>query len=321
MSDFPAKVLIFEEGPREAFQSEKKPISTDQKVRMIDALSGTGLHHIQTVSFVDPRRVPGMADAENVARHIQKAPGVEYSALWMNERGLRQALTVPGLTVDGKIRLYASDAFLASNLARTPEDNAEKNQGVMALCRELGVDVTHVSIGAAFGCNFQGDVPVSRVVDLAEEAVRVTKGADFAIDHLVLADTMAWATPDRVRRVISEIRSRLPNLKLRLHLHDTRGMGMANAFVALELGVTLFDTSIAGLGGCPFAKHSGASGNLCTEDFVLLCEEMGIDTGIDLAALLEASEIAEDVVGHPVPGHVLKAGSLAEIRSRLKEHA
>jgi hydroxymethylglutaryl-CoA lyase len=318
MSDLPSNIMIYEEGPREGFQFEKGPIPTEAKIRLIDALSVTGLRHIQICSFVDPRRVPGMADAEAVARGIHIEEGVEYSALWMNERGLRQALAIPHLRVDGKVRLYPSRAFLQSNLQRTPEENREKNVALIRTCQTIGVSVTEASISSAFGCNFEGDIPQAEVLALVEQALQLFAEHGCALHHLVLADTMAWATPLAVQRMVGTIRERHPDLPLRLHLHDTRGMGLANAFAGLVMGVRLFDSSVAGLGGCPFARHRAAAGNVCTEDLVSMCHEMGITTGVDLEALVAASAIAQEVVGHSLPGRVAQAGTLSAIREKLR---
>jgi hydroxymethylglutaryl-CoA lyase len=318
MSDLPTDIRIYEEGPREGFQFEKGPIATAAKIRLIDSLSETGLRHIQIGSFVDPRRVPGMADAEAVARGIHVKNDVEYSVLWVNERGLRQALAVPHLHVDGKLRFYASNSFLKSNLQRTPEENHQKNVAIIRLCKSLGISVTEASISSAFGCNFEGDIALEDVLTLVEEAIRTFAENDCRLGQLILADTMAWATPLSVQRLVGAIYDRHPDLVLRLHLHDTRGMGIANSFAGLSMGVRLFDSSVAGLGGCPFALHQGAAGNVCTEDLVAMCDEIGIETGVNLDALIESSRIAQEVVGHPLPGRIAQAGTLSALRKKLR---
>ena len=168
---------------------------------------------------------------------------------------------------------------------------------------------------AAFGCNFEGDVPVSRVVSLVGQILDVAKEHDVTLTYVTLADTMAWATPLAIKRTVGALRERWPDLDIALHLHDTRGMAIANAYAGLEMGVTRFDSSVAGLGGCPFAGHKGAAGNVCTEDLVFMCNEIGIETGIDLDALIECAKLAEDVVGHPLPGSVMKGGTLGRYRA------
>jgi hydroxymethylglutaryl-CoA lyase len=178
--------------------------------------------------------------------------------------------------------------------------------------------VTEASISSAFGCNFEGDIALTNVLTLVEEAIQTFADGGCALGQVILADTMAWATPVSVQRMVGAIRERHPDLVLRLHLHDTRGMGLANAFAGLSMGVRHFDSSVAGLGGCPFALHQGAAGNVCTEDLVSMCQETGIETGVNLDALVESSRIAQEVVGHPLPGRVAQAGTLSTLRKKLR---
>lgn len=315
MTTLPPEVHITEEGPREGFQIEPGTISTAAKVELIDALSRTGLRHIQVVSFVNPKRVPGMADAEEVVRRIRPEPGVAYSALWLNERGLQRALALDRLTLEGKIAMYPSEAFLLRNQNRTLAAQREEVQRLLREYHRYGVPVRKGSVSSAFGCNFEGDIAPARVVALIDDMLGIASEHGIAIETVTLADTMAWATPLAVKRLIGTIRDRHPALRLSLHLHDTRGMGIANACAGLEMGVTHFDASVAGLGGCPFAGHRGAAGNVCTEDLVFMCEEMGVRTGIDLEALIRAARLAEEIVGHPLPGAVMKGGSLRALRA------
>jgi hydroxymethylglutaryl-CoA lyase len=170
---------------------------------------------------------------------------------------------------------------------------------------------------AAFGCNFEGDIAPEKVVSMVDEIVRIAAAHGEAIEVLSLADTMAWATPESIKRVVGAVRNRHPSLQLSLHLHDTRGMGIANAYAGLQMGVDRFDASVAGLGGCPFAGHKSAAGNVCTEDLVFMCEEMGISTGIDLERLLDCARLAEDIVSHALPGAVMHGGSLKKLRQAI----
>jgi hydroxymethylglutaryl-CoA lyase len=316
MSDLPHSVQINEEGPREGFQFEKGPIATARKVELIDALSETGLNHIQTVSFVNPRLVPGMADAEEVAVRFQRRPGVAYTGLWLNEKGLERAIACGRLDLAGSISLTASEPFLRRNQNRSLADNIAMQHRMLRLYRENSVAVERGSLMAAFGCNFAGDIPVETVLDMVQQIVDIAEEHDIALKVISLADTMAWATPYAIKEVVGAVRERFPLFDIALHLHDTRGMGIANAYAGLEMGVAIFDSAVAGLGGCPFAAHKGAAGNVCTEDLVFMCEEMGIATGIDLEKLLEAARLAEDIVGHPLPGSVKMGGSLAALRRR-----
>jgi len=315
MSDLPASVRISEEGPREGFQFEKGPISTERKIALIDALSQTGLDHIQIVSFVNPKNVPGMADADEVVDRIAPQTGVAYTALWLNEKGFERALTHERLTNTGTIQLCTSEKFLKRNQNRTAAQQLAGQHAIVEMYKANGIAVERGSVMAAFGCNFEGDIPVERVVSLVEQILDVAKEHGVTLSYITLADTMAWATPLSIKRVVGALRERWPDLDIALHLHDTRGMAIANAFAGLEMGVTRFDSSVAGLGGCPFAGHTGAAGNVCTEDLIFMCQEMGIKTGIDLDAMIECARLAEDVVGHPLPGSVMKGGTLARFRA------
>jgi hydroxymethylglutaryl-CoA lyase len=321
MSDLPGKIQINEEGPREGFQFEKAPIPTRRKIELVDALSGTGLSQIQVCSFVPPRNVPGMADADEVVNGFTRRPGVRYTALWLNDKGLQRALATGKLDVRGSIALTASEVFLRRNQNRTMQENVDAQRRMLAMYSEHGVPVDRGSIMAAFGCNFEGDIGVERTLGLVRQVLDLADEAGAAIGVFSLADTMAWATPGLVKRVVGAVRSAYPDLRLALHLHDTRGMGIANAYAGLQMGVDIFDASVAGLGGCPFAEHKGAAGNVCTEDLVFMCDELGIDTGIDLDALIEAARLAEDIVGHPLPGAVMRGGSLKTLRSRTRAAA
>ena len=181
--------------------------------------------------------------------------------------------------------------------------------------KAAGIPVERGSIMAAFGCNFEGDIPIARVAALVAQILDVAKAHGVTLKYITLADTMAWATPLAIKRTVGALRERFPEMDFALHLHDTRGMAIACAYAGLEMGVTRFDAAVAGLGGCPFAGHAGAAGNVCTEDLVFLCEEMGIKTGIDLDALIECAHRAEEIVGHPLPGSVMKGGTLQRFRA------
>jgi len=201
------------------------------------------------------------------------------------------------------------------NQNRTAEQQLAGQHAIVEMYKTAGVPVERGSIMAAFGCNFAGDIPIVHVIALVQQILDVAAAHGVTLSYITLADTMAWATPLAVKRMIGALRERWPDLAFALHLHDTRGMAIANAFAGLEMGVTRFDAAVAGLGGCPFAGHGGAAGNVCTEDLVFLCNELGIRTGIDLDALIECAKLAEDVVGHPLPGTVMKGGTLQKFRA------
>jgi hydroxymethylglutaryl-CoA lyase len=314
MSDLPKMVQINEEGPREGFQFEKGTIPTARKIELIDSLSKTGLKQIQVASFVNPNAVPGMADADEIVAGFNRIPGVRYTALWLNEKGLQRAIASERLDITGSLSLTASEAFLKRNQNRTAADDLAAEKRLARIYKAHHIPVERVSIRAAFGCNFEGEVPPSKVTRLISQLLGVANEECYKIRIASLADTMAWATPKSVKRVVAAVRELNPDLTIALHLHDTRGMGIANAYAGLEMGVTIFDASVAGLGGCPFAAHKGAAGNVCTEDLVFMCDEMGIATGVDLEKLVESALLAEEVVGHPLPGSVMHGGSLARLR-------
>jgi isopropylmalate/homocitrate/citramalate synthase len=317
MTDLPTHVHVHEEGPREGFQIEPGPIASADKIRLIEALSGTGLKHIQVCSFVNPRLVPGWADAEAVVQGFKASPGIDYTALWFNAAGLERALAFRGkLAVSGAIALSASEAFTRKNLNRSHAENVAAMRKQTALHMERGVAVTRLGVMAAFGCNYQGDIDPGQVLRTIEDGLAIASDAGATITLVSLADTMGWAAPARVERVLGEVRAKWPALELSLHLHDTRGLAVANAHAALRMGVARFDATVGGLGGCPFAGQKGAAGNICTEELVLLCEEMGIATGVDLDNLIEVGRLAEEIVGHTLPSALVHANSLDAFRRR-----
>ncbi len=319
MSDLPKRVRILEEGPREGMQIEKGPIPTQRKIDLIDSLSETGLEQIQVTSFVSPQAVPQMADAPEIVAGFKRKPGVRYTGLWLNDKGLERAIATQKLDIRGSLSLTASEKFLLRNQKRTLAQNIEAVHSMIGMFKHYNVEVNRASIMAAFGCNFEGDISTERVLDLIKTFHDIGEQHGIKIETLSLADTMAWATPGSIRRVVGAVRNKYPDLNLSLHLHDTRGMGIANAYAGMQMGVQIFDAAVAGLGGCPFASHSGASGNVCTEDLVFMCHEMGIETGIDLEKLIESALLAEQVVGHPLPGSIKMGGSLNKLRQKVKD--
>jgi hydroxymethylglutaryl-CoA lyase len=314
MSETPKAIRITEEGPREGFQFEKAFVPTAHKIELIDALSSTGVKQIQAVSFVNPKMVPQMADAEEVVRGLHRRDGVKYTGLWLNKQGFERALKLGGLSHEGSIALTASEVFLKRNQNRTMAENLAAQREMAAAYKAAGVAVERGSVMAAFGCNFEGPVPAERVVRLVGDILEVAREAGERIEVMNLSDTMGWATPRLIREVVGAVRERYPDLKMSLHLHDTRGMGIANAMAGLELGVTYFDSCVGGLGGCPFAGNPAAAGNVCTEDLVFLCNDLGIETGIDLDRMIDVALLAERIVGHALPGSVKSGGGLTSWR-------
>ena len=304
----PGCVILQEEGPREGFQSEG-PISISDKARLIDALAATGLKTINCASFVDVRRVPQMADAEEIARAIIRRPGVFYTGIWLNPKGFERA-RASGLDLLPNVFASVSDTFARNNNGRSAADLIALQGTMIETYRNAGMDLAAAHIFTAFGCPYEGIADPRRCMETvgALLAQCAERGAMPAV--LYLCDTVGAANPVSVRKTIDLVRSRWPTLEVGLHLHDTRGMGLANVLAGLELGVSRFDTSIAGIGGCPFAGNKSAAGNVCTEDVALMCEEMGIATGLDLERLRDAAYVAQEIVGHSVPGKFMKSGRI-----------
>ena len=283
-------VSIREVAPRDGLQNEE-PIPTDAKVRLIDALSGTGVRRIEAVSFVHPKAIPQMADADEVWARAEKRPEIRYSALIPNTRGAQRAIAAGFREIE--VVVSASDTHNRRNLNRSTAESLDDIAALIPLVHDAGATL-EVIVATSFGCPFEGDIAPSRVAGIVER-VR----ADGA-DRIAFGDTTGMATPRRVTDLLSEVRPEL------LHFHDTRGTGLANIITALDLGVREFDASVGGIGGCPYAP--GASGNVATEEVVHMLHDMGIDTGIDLDALIEVAELAEKLLGKKLPSGVLRAG-------------
>lgn len=283
-------VSIREVAPRDGLQNEE-PIPTEAKVRLIDALSRTGVRRIEAVSFVHPKAIPQMADADEVWARIEKRPEIRYSALIPNTRGAQRAIAAGFREIE--VVVSASDTHNRRNLNRSTAESLDDITTLIQLIHEAGSTV-EVIVATSFGCPFEGDIDPERVAGIVSR-VR----ADGA-DRIAFGDTTGMATPRRVRDLLSTVR---PDL---LHFHNTRGTGLANILTALDLGVTEFDASVGGIGGCPYAP--GASGNVATEEVVHMLHDMGIDTGIDLDRLIETAELAEKLLGRTLPSGVLRAG-------------
>ncbi|MEV6342099.1 hydroxymethylglutaryl-CoA lyase [Actinoplanes sp. NPDC051851] len=283
-------VSIREVAPRDGLQNED-PVPTDAKVELIDALSRTGVARIEAVSFVHPKAIPQMADADEVWARAWHNPGVRYSALIPNTRGAQRALAAGFREIE--VVVSASDTHNRRNLNRSTEESLDDIAGLIPLVHEAGATL-EVIVATSFGCPYEGDIAPDRVAGIVSR-VR----ADGA-DRIAFGDTTGMATPRRVRDLISVVR---PDL---LHFHNTRGTGLANIVTALEMGIREFDASAGGLGGCPYAP--GASGNVASEEVVHMLHDMGFATGIELDRLIEAAELAERLVGRALPSGVLRAG-------------
>ena len=288
---------IREVGPRDGLQNEP-PVPVDDRVRLIDSLSGAGLRRIEAAAFVHPAAVPAMAGAEEVLATIARRPDVRYTALVPNRRGAERALDAGADELEAVVS--ASTTHNLKNLKRTPDETVDQIAGVIELAHAAGRPVD-AAVATCFGCPYEGDIDPAVVVSYARRLV------DLGADTVFFGDTTGMGSPRRVGLLLDAVEAAGIDLGIvGLHFHDTRGTGLANAYAALERGVTRFDASIGGLGGCPYAP--GASGNIATEDLVHMVEDLGVPTGISLDGLIAAAHLAEEIVGRRLPGQVMRAG-------------
>ena len=290
-------VEINEVAPRDGLQIEARFVPTDEKIRWIDALSTTGLTRIEATSFTSLKAIPNLRDAADVVTAIQRRQGVEIVGLVPNLKGAQRALACQVDEIN--LVMSASESHSQANLRMTPEQSLEQFATILEATQDSGVFI-NASLSTTFGCPFEGEVPTERVMELVERLIQL------GIQGITLCDTTGMANPLQVHTLCSAVRKRWPHIPFTAHFHNTRGMGLANALAAWQAGIQRFDASLGGLGGCPFAP--GATGNVCTEDLVHMFESMGITTGVDLDALLNVAAALPELVGHEVPGQVVKAG-------------
>jgi hydroxymethylglutaryl-CoA lyase len=294
-----SRIEIVEVGPRDGLQSESQVLSTAAKVEFIRRLVGAGLRRIEAASFVNPKRVPQMADAEAVLASLAAVEGssARYIGLVLNRKGFERARAA-GCTEIG-MAIAASETFSQRNQGCSIEEGVEAWLDIARAARSAGIRA-QITISTAFGCPFEGEVPAIRVRALAE---RLAAGEP---EEIAIADTIGVAVPSQVTELFGLLRTSLPRVKLRAHFHNTRNTGLANAYAAIEAGVRILDSSCGGIGGCPFAP--AATGNIPTEDLIYMLHRMGYDTGVDLPALVETSRWLQQTLDHAVPGMVVKAG-------------
>ncbi|WP_100445252.1 hydroxymethylglutaryl-CoA lyase [Glycomyces xiaoerkulensis] len=297
----PDRVSLREVAPRDGLQNEP-PVPTADKVRLIDALARTGLARIETVSFVHPGAVPQMADADEVWRSVERHPGIHYSALAPNLKGVHRALEAGFNAVE--VVVSASDTHNRANVGRSTDDSLTELRDIVQLAHEHLAGVEAI-IATSFGCPFEGDVDPARVAGIVDRA------AEAGADRVAFGDTTGMATPRRVTDLLDAVETDLPML---MHFHDTRGTALANLLTAMDRGVTEFDASVGGLGGCPFAP--GATGNVATEAVVHMLHDMGVETGVDLEALLEVAGLAQDIMGRELESGLLRAGPRTRLTQR-----
>lgn len=297
LDNLPPRVSVYEVSPRDGLQNESAQVATHAKVRLIEALVVAGLQRIEVTSFVSAKWVPQMADADQVLRMLARTPGVQFSALCPNARGLERAQAAGVHEV--AVFVSASEAHNIRNVNKTIAQTLEAFREVIEPAREAGMKV-RAYVSTVWGCPYEGVVDPARSLEIAKELL------DRGCYQVSLGDTIGVGTPMQTRRILDVFLAEISAEKIALHLHDTRGTALSNVLVGLEMGITNIDSSVAGLGGCPFAP--GAAGNLATEDLVYTLDGMGVSTGIDLDKLWLAGQVAEAVVGRELPGKVHKAG-------------
>lgn len=297
LEHLPAQVSIREVGPRDGLQNEDTILTTDQKVQLINTLAATGLVFVEAGAFVRPQNVPQMADTAEVFARIERQPGVVYSAIVPNVIGARRAVAAGADAI--QIFLSTSESHNHSNINMSIGQSLEQAAAIAPIVIENG-RLFDAVLSVVFGCPFEGDVPIARVLEIAGRLL------DLGAQQITLGDTTGMAHPRLVQQVFLAFREQYPRVAVRFHPHSARGAGLANVLAAMEVGVDRFDASVGGIGGCPFAP--GAPGNICSEDLVHMLHEMGIETGIDLPALMRCARALEQVLGHEVPGQTIKAG-------------
>lgn len=293
---------MVEVGPRDGLQNEKTLISTADKLALIERAIDAGSRRIEVTSFVNPKKVPQMADADDICAALPDRADVTYIGLVMNQRGAERALATGRIDQLGAV-CVATDRFAIANQGQTSDESVDAAKAIIAIARAAG-KTGQATIGASFGCPFEGEVSEDRVVAIAASLAE----ADPA--EIALADTIGVGDPARVTRLVTRIRAAIGPIPLRLHFHNTRGTGLANVWAGVMAGASTIDASLGGLGGCPFAP--GAAGNVSTEDVVYMLERSGVSTGLDLASLIAASQWLGTVMNKPLPGMVSRAGTFPQ---------
>ena len=297
-------ITIVEVGPRDGLQNEDRILSPMARAELVHRLQDAGARRIEVTSFVNPARVPQMAGAEELVALLERRSGVSYSGLVMNDRGFDRAVEVGMDEVN--FAFAATDVFNDLNTRMTVDESLEVWERIAARGRDAGLWMT-CTIGVAFGCHFGGEVDVDDVIRMAERA------AAAGAHEIAVADTIGVAVPTHVRALLGSLQDRLPDLPLRIHLHNTRNTGFANAVAAIESGVTTLDASVGGIGGCPFAPD--AAGNIGSEDLTYLLERMGLRTGVDLEAMMDTARWVEGHIGHQVTALLSRAGAFPRVTS------
>jgi len=314
-NSFPTSVEIFDDTMREGLQIESPEISVDDKLRLLDAIGDMGAKTISIGSFAHPDWTPSMAKIDEIAKRFNPKPGVKYTALVFNKKGFERAdAYYPKIDVRSSgylTHVELCDTFARRNYNRTQKEQFKSAEKSVERAVAAKVIEGEISLGNPFGSNFEGPFSLQQRIDLFESLLNIWRRHGIEVTKVSFLDAMGWNLPHTIGQTIEAIREKVPSIRtFRMHLHNTRGATMASYYEALRLGVTQFDTSLGGLGGCPYCGNGRAAGHLPTEDFVHLCNELGIETGYDLDKVIEAALLAEEIIGRPLKGHVSKSGPL-----------
>ena len=305
--NYPAEITIREDGPREGFQSLEHSVAITDKLKLIEMLVAGGARSIETTAFVRPDRVPQHADAEELAQALPQVEGVRYRGLFLNERGFKRAIACKTLKPEGYLMIASSESFLKLNNNLAISEAIENIPTWTKLFTEYSVPLERLMVSCAFGDKREGRISTETTIATVKRVIDKLSALKIKLPEITYADTTGYGNPESIKSLVQESQNLWPETSIGLHLHDTRGTGMANALAGLQAGVKLFDASVGGLGGCPFVK--GAAGNIPTEDLAFLCAELGIKTSIDLPVYAEAALFAEKLAGKPLPGK-FKVGGL-----------
>jgi hydroxymethylglutaryl-CoA lyase len=298
----PQRVLIREVGPREGFQNLSTVVATDRKLELITLLADAGLAEIEVTSFVRPDRVPQLADSEELARRLPRRARIRWKALYLNRRGFERAEASGTLSNEGWLYTSPSETFLSKNSNSSFDKGISEIPAWCELFQAHGKNVHGLMVSNAFGCNYEGEIAAERVVSVVSGYLDALRKHGESPTEICLADTVGRATPGSLERCVTAVKKL--GIPISLHLHDTRGLGLLNVYLGLQMGITTFESSVGGVGGCPFTP--GASGNVATEDVAYLCASLGIETGIDVGLICKAARFLESIVGYSLPGKVYR---------------
>jgi hydroxymethylglutaryl-CoA lyase len=301
----PTEVTIREVGPREGLQTSNQPISAKSILELITLLSESGISEVEVASMIRNDKVPSMNIADDICKGVSQVSTSRYSALYLNEKGFQRALQFPQIKNGGWIQTAVSETFLSKNANTSFEKNLSSIDSLVNSFQHNNIPLEGVMLSCVFGCHYEGNISTDIILQKVNKIISTLRELKQELPLLVLADTAGLGSPDRITEVITAIGRAYPKVRLGLHLHDTRGLGIANAYAGLQCGVDYFDSSVAGVGGCPFM--TGASGNIATEELVFLCHELGIKTGVNFDLLLKASRFAGKIFGSQVSSRLLKA--------------